>query len=251
MKLYAVDPLQTRIREDGFMVEFDDENPQNFRVIIASVIPEGVTVERKAFPKNFLKEAWDKSPHYFISQKEREALSLNGTTPQAALFLAYRFLGDEVTTEVGVAEATATPYTYEEFMRESRKFKRIQSRLQELIFQDPFIDLKYRARISEGVWNNDVNPCSKLIFGLLELFNKEMSRIAYKLHIPTLRLPASRQPSFDVYNGRARFSAPLRRAAAYVNSYNFAAHLRGEQLIARKYLEEIGCLNSDLQRRAS
>jgi hypothetical protein len=244
LHLDAVDPENTIVHEDGHSIEINPVDTERFTVVIASVIPIGVTPDWDIFVKNFRKESWDPNPLFFLQRAERKTFSLHETKPQDVAYVSYTFDEDTYTIDAGIDTAVASRYTYETYMRKSARFDRVRKKLEQVIFENIDVANKYKRRSGTESWNNEVNESSKLIFGLSEVFNINMSKAARKAGIPTLRYEPS-GAKYDVSHNRARFSGPLRRAASFINMLNFASHLSGRPYFSKDHLEEIGCFSTE------
>lgn len=244
LKLFAVDPPGTRIHEDGFSITVIPENPDQFIVTIASVIPKEISPNKKMLVRNFRKESWDTNPYYFLEYDEREKLSLKPDKALEVAFIRYSFDSDACVIQVGIDTATAELYSYEEFMKKSQRFARAQKRLEGVIYQDDHIAYKYQTKNEQADWNNENNACSRLIFGISETYNLKMTLAAFDGGMPTLRMQQD-GAKFDVSHNRARFSGPLRRAASYINMRNFANQFQEKPLITREQLESMGFFSTE------
>lgn len=230
LQLWAVDPPDARIREDGFLLEdtLEEHNGVSHRLTIATILPPSppYTFSKYTVQKNVYRIPGQSGYFHLFSHATASECSLSHSEARPVICAVYEMRKDGYFTEVlQLTEAKASLITYEDF-RHSKDFSETRITLERFIQQFTHIDYRYRHfDVYTQHWRSEVNEQQVLIAILLDLLNNTLSTYCRKMKIPTLKKQKGR-PCFKVHE-QSLFNAPLRRVEGLVNLCNLQAHLTG------------------------
>lgn len=247
--LFAVDEKETRVREDGFILEISENSPTLARLTVGTVIPpflpnngtgnqafiDHINLPRKTPYTRHLKL------EPFFDTRSRISFGFSEFYSRQALCATYSiddsgYLTDRL--EI-VPEVTVEVHTYQDFSRK-RTFGTLNENMK-LFLQQDSCTWKFYQDVRETHQNDpNVTEGNLMVFGLMDLFNATCSAYAEEQGIPTLHMDRFGVLTFMIRK-KAKFTSPLRNARGFVNITNLLSYMReGELLYTESILRSMG-----------